>query len=45
MILKVVFRIDLAAEVGAEDCELVADFAGNIRNGLQGVYLNRQVGR
>jgi hypothetical protein len=38
-------RIDLPSEIPAGECELAADFAGKIRSGLQGVYLNRQAGK
>jgi hypothetical protein len=37
-------RIDLPSEIPAGECELAADFAGKVRSGLQGVYLNRQAG-
>ncbi len=39
------YRIDLPSEIPAGECELAADFAGKIRSGLQGVYLNRQAGK
>ena len=39
----VFFRIDVDTELPVGECELVSDFSGKIRTGLQGVYLNRQV--